>query len=63
MFPEHVWDLSGRRLPNLPHFPQKLEALGNEEQIAWDTVLQDNISHVSESMSRRLNECVANRGV
>ena len=59
---EHVWDMMGRRLQNLPHPPQTLEALRNEVQVDWDTVPEEDINHLIQTMPRRLTECVASRG-
>lgn len=59
---EHVWDIMGRRLTNLPHPPQTLEALRHEIQLAWDEIPQEDINHLISSMPRRLNECIEHRG-
>lgn len=59
---EHVWDIIGRRLRNLPHPPQTLAALRNEVQRAWDETPQEEIDHLIRSMPRRLNECITHRG-
>lgn len=59
---EHVWDIMGRRLRNLLHPPQTLQALQHELQVAWDTIPQEEIDHLLESMPRRVGECITNRG-
>lgn len=59
---EHVWDIMGRRLQNLPNPPQTLAALCHEVQVAWDEIPQEEIDHLIRSMPRRVNECTAHRG-
>lgn len=59
---EHVWDIMGRKLMNLANPPQTLIALRHELQIAWDTIPQEDIDHLIESMPRRVMECETNRG-
>lgn len=59
---EHVWDMMGRRLRNLPNPPLTLEALRHQVQVAWDAISQEDIDHLLESMPKRVNECVRNRG-
>lgn len=59
---EHVWDIMGRKIRNLANPPQTLIALRHELQVAWDTIPQEDIDHLIESMPRRVRECVTNRG-
>ncbi|RZC39539.1 DDE 3 domain containing protein, partial [Asbolus verrucosus] len=47
---EHVWDMMGRRLSNLAHPPQTLQQLRHEIQVIWDTLSQEEISHLLRSM-------------
>lgn len=59
---EHVWDMMGRRLSNLPHPPQTLAHLIHEVQVAWNEVPQGDIDHLILSMPRRVQECTQLRG-
>ncbi|CAH1996987.1 unnamed protein product [Acanthoscelides obtectus] len=59
---EHVWDMMGRRLLNLQHPPQTLEALREELVVAWNEIPQEDIDHLIRSMPRRIGECVAHQG-
>lgn len=59
---EHVWDIMGRRLGNLPQPPRTLAALRHEVQVAWDCIPQEEIDHLLASMPRRVGECINNRG-
>ncbi|CAH1969158.1 unnamed protein product [Acanthoscelides obtectus] len=58
---EHVWDMMGRRLLNLQHPPQTLEALREELVVAWNEITQEDIDHLIRSMPRRVGECVAHQ--
>ena len=51
---EHV-DVMGRRLTQLRHPPQTLEALRHEVQLAWDAISQPDVDHLIRSMPRRVN--------
>ena len=59
---EHVWDMIGRRLSALPHPPRDLRLLRLRIQEAWNDIPQIDIDHLIDSMPRRINECIANRG-
>lgn len=59
---EHVWDIMGRRLKTLVNPPQTIEDLRHEIQLAWDAITQDEIDHLLDSMPRRVQDCVNNRG-
>lgn len=55
---EHVWDMIGRRLRNLPRPPDNLDDLRHQVQVAWDEIPQQDIDHLLESMPRRVNACI-----
>lgn len=59
---EHVWDMMGRRLNDLPHQPETLQQLRHEIQIIWDVIDQINIDNLIRSMPRRVAECSNLRG-
>lgn len=59
---EHVWDMIGRRLGNLPNPPDNLHDLQQRIQEAWDDIPQAAIDHLINSMTSRLDECITNRG-
>lgn len=59
---EHVWDIIGKKIGYLPHPPDNLNDLRVRVQEAWDEISQIEINHLIDSMPRRVNECVRNRG-
>lgn len=59
---EHVWDMIGRRLGELPQYPQTLAQLRHEVQVAWESLPQEDINNLVRSMPRRVAECVNARG-
>lgn len=59
---EHVWDMMGTRLGQLPHPPRNLRELRLGVQEAWDNLPQEDIDHLIESMPHRVIECLENRG-
>lgn len=59
---EHVWDIIGKRLGNLPHPPDNVHDLRRCVQEAWNEIPQDDIDHLILSAPHRVNECINNRG-
>ncbi|RZC40866.1 DDE 3 domain containing protein [Asbolus verrucosus] len=59
---EDVWDIIGRKITNLPHPPQPLAALRHKVQVALDSVSQEEIDNFLRNMSRRIQECITQRG-
>ena len=47
---EHVWDMIGVRLGNLPRAPDTLDELRLRIQEAWDELAQEDIDHLIQSM-------------
>ncbi|RZC40968.1 DDE 3 domain containing protein, partial [Asbolus verrucosus] len=57
LFPiEHVWDILGKILYQLPHPPNNLDDLRIRLQEAWDNLPQGAIDNLMRSMPCRVNE-------
>lgn len=57
---EHVGDMMRRKLGNLHQPIRTFKVLRREVQVDWDTILQEELDLLTESMQRPIGECLEN---
>ena len=59
---EHVWDIIGRQLRRHPQPALTVADLTDRVQQAWNSIPQNVIRHLYDTMPGRLHACINNRG-
>ena len=58
---EHVWDIIGRQIQRHPQPALTVTDLTDQVQQAWNSIPQNDIRHLYDTMHARLHACIQNR--
>ncbi|GBL96688.1 hypothetical protein AVEN_111833-1 [Araneus ventricosus] len=59
---EHVWDIIGRKLQRHPQPALTVSVLTDQVQQAWNSIPQNDIQHLYDTMHARLHAFIQNSG-